>query len=368
MAALVLMMQAVACKRKAAPPAAEGGWALAPALRESLVKAGAQHIKTLRVTPAGNQREAIPRILAEVPAADWERAASAALAEAQRSGLKVEEKSGEPGTVHRREWIMRRGAQPELELELREMAPPSPLVPARYAVAIVIDDMGQSLRAAEELIALRQNLTLSVMPNLPFSRQTAEQAHRAGLEVMLHLPMQPEPGSHASVSPRQIALGMKPQQVEQLVESGLASVPYVEGVNNHMGSAATANRALMEDVMHVLASRRLFFIDSRTTPATVALDVARRMGVPAFYRSVFLDDTESVPATLSQLRLLIADARRRGAALAIGHPYPTTIAALREFLPGISRDGVALVPVSQLIERPQVARLWPPKWPRATGR
>lgn len=369
LAVCALLMQAVACKRKAAPPGAEGGWALAPAFRESLVKAGATRVETLRVpAAAGGKTGAIPRIRAEVLAADWERATRAVLAEARHKGLRVEEISARPGEPRTREWMMHRGAQPMVQLELREIPPPATLAPARFVVAIVIDDLGQNLRAAEELIALRQALTFSVMPNLPYSRQTAQQAHGAGLEVMLHLPMQPEAGSRASVSPQQITLGMKPQQVERLVESGLASVPYVEGVNNHMGSAATANTALMEDVMRVLASRHLFFIDSRTTPATVALDVARQMGVPAFYRSVFLDDAQSVPATLAQLRLLLADARRQGAALAIGHPYPTTIAALREFLPGMIRNGVALVPVSRLIERPQVARLWPPKLPKANGR
>jgi hypothetical protein len=127
-----------------------------------------------------------------------------------------------------------------------------------------------------------------------------------------------------------------------------------------MGSRATADPHLMAAVMKSLAGRHLFFVDSRTTASTVAFEEARRQGLPAFYRSVFLDDTQSVPYTLGQLRQFRRVLEDQGAALAIGHPYPSTIAALTEFLPELVGDDVELAPASQLLQLPEVARLKPP--------
>jgi hypothetical protein len=148
--------------------------------------------------------------------------------------------------------------------------------------------------------------------------------------------------------------------IERILQSDLASVPQAVGVNNHMGSRATADPRLMAAVMRALAARHLYFVDSRTTAASVAFEAARRQGLPAFYRSVFLDDTESVPYTLGQLRQFRRVLEEQGAALAIGHPYPTTIAALAEFLPELERDDVELAPPSRLLQLPEVARLNPP--------
>lgn len=227
-------------------------------------------------------------------------------------------------------------------------------------VAIVVDDLGQNLRTVQALLRNRAPLTFSVMPHLRHSEETAEEAHRAGIEVMLHLPMQPLADSAPDVSPHEIRVGMGQRQVSRIIASDLASVPYAAGVNNHMGSRATSDSALMAEVMAELHRRHLFFVDSRTSADSLALRAARLAGLPAFYRSVFLDDTKSVPYTLSQLRLLCRLAERRGAALAIGHPYPSTLSALAQFLPEMERKNIELVPVSQLLRLPQIARLSPP--------
>jgi hypothetical protein len=226
--------------------------------------------------------------------------------------------------------------------------------------AIVIDDLGANLDSAHRLLALPYPLTFSVLPHLRASAETAREARRAGHEVMLHLPMQPEASSHASPAEGEIRVGMTRFEIEHILDSDLASVPQAAGVNNHMGSRATADPRLMGAVMKSLARRHLFFVDSRTTAESVALEAARREGIPAFYRSVFLDDTKSVPYTLGQLRRFLRILDEQGAALAIGHPYPTTIAALAKFLPELEGDDVELAPASQLLQLPEVARLSPP--------
>ncbi len=226
--------------------------------------------------------------------------------------------------------------------------------------AIVIDDLGQDLVAARRLLALPYPLTCSILPHLQYSTATAEEAQRAGCEVMLHLPMQPLPNAGARPGEGEVRVGMTGPEVERVLEGDLASVPYARGANNHMGSRATADPVLMAAVMNVLAKRRLYFIDSRTTRASVALQMARRRGVPAFYRSVFLDDVPNVEYTLRQLREFLRVIEKQDAAVAIGHPYPTTIAAMVRFLPELERHDIQLVPASQLLELPEVAGLSPP--------
>lgn len=237
-------------------------------------------------------------------------------------------------------------------IELRE-------VPRLLRAAIVIDDMGNDLEAARKLMALNYPLTYSVLPYLRYSQATAQEAHRSGHEVMLHLPMEPEGGAPVPPGRGAILVGMRNGEVERLVKDDLAAVPYVAGVNNHMGSRATQDEALMADVMEVLANHRLYFIDSRTSGASVALEEARRKHLPAFYRSVFLDNTETVDYTLGQLREFRRKVEERGVALAIGHPHATTIVALEKFLPELERSDIELVAPSQIVRLPDLARLDP---------
>lgn len=232
-------------------------------------------------------------------------------------------------------------------------------VPRLRRAAILVDDLGQDLEAARKILQMAYPLTLSVLPDLRFSARTAEEAHGAGREVMLHLPMEPESASLANPGPGAIEVGMGSDEVERIIESDLATVPHAAGVNNHMGSRATADTTLMAEVMEALQARRLYFIDSRTTAATTALNAARRRGIPAFYRSVFLDDTPSTAYTLDQLRRFRSVVEEQGAGLAIGHPYPTTFTALAEFLPSLERDDIQLVSASELVRLPQAALLSP---------
>ena len=236
-------------------------------------------------------------------------------------------------------------------------------VPRLLRAAIVIDDLGQDPEAARELLALSYPLTFSILPHLRYSQATAEEFHRAGRQVMLHLPMEADPGSHVSPGEGTIRAGLSGAEVQRIIQDDLASVPFAVGVNNHMGSRATKNAPLMADVMRILADRQLYFIDSRTTADSVALDLARRQGLPAFYRAVFLDDTETVPYTLGQLRELRRIVEEQGAALAIGHPHATTIEALAKFLPELERADIELVEASELVRLPEVARLHPPVKP-----
>jgi uncharacterized protein len=215
-------------------------------------------------------------------------------------------------------------------------------------LAIIIDDLGNDPAEAQSVLALPFPLTASVLPHLQYSAQTADEAWRRGDQVMLHLPMQPiEDGAKDEAI--ELRPGMSETQVQSALAGMLATVPHAIGVNNHEGSRATADPQLMAELMPLLRARGLFFIDSRTTAATVAYEAAERAGVRAASRKVFLDDTPTRDAVLAQLDLAARDAVHDGSAIAIGHPHPETIAALAEGVPQIERRGIRVVLASDLV-------------------
>jgi len=215
-------------------------------------------------------------------------------------------------------------------------------------LAIILDDMGYDRSAADAAFALQFPITLSVIPHLPHSAEVAEEAYRRGDQVLLHLPMEAEAGEKAE--PIELRVGMKTDQVERDLDGMLETVPHAAGVNNHQGSRATADATLMAELMPALRRRGLFFIDSRTTAATVAHDTAEKAGVRSASRKVFLDDMPKRDAILAQLDLAARDAARDGFAIAIGHPHPETLAALVEAAPRLEARGVRFVFVSQVVQ------------------
>ncbi len=171
-------------------------------------------------------------------------------------------------------------------------------------LAIILDDLGNDRAAADALLALRFPLTISVIPHLPLSEFIADEAYRRGDQVILHLPMQAEKPD-ANSEPIELRVGMNAEQVEAALNGMLETVPHAVGANNHQGSRATSDPALMGELMPALHAHGLFFIDSRTTASTVAYDAAERASVPAASRKVFLDDS-------TQRAAIIAQARSRG--------------------------------------------------------
>jgi polysaccharide deacetylase 2 family uncharacterized protein YibQ len=231
------------------------------------------------------------------------------------------------------------------------LAPPRP--PARQGasnprLAIIIDDLGYDRPAADRALALPFPLTFSVLPHLQLSTEVAEEAYRRGDEVLLHLPMESE-AQGAKPEDAELRVGMNAQQIDQMLEGMLETVPHAAGVNNHQGSRATSDQALMDALMPELRKRGLFFIDSRTIASTVAYDTAERSGVHAASRKIFLDDTPTREAILAQLDLAARDALRDGFAIAIGHPHPATIAALTVGVPRLESRGIRFVFASDVV-------------------
>jgi polysaccharide deacetylase 2 family uncharacterized protein YibQ len=216
-------------------------------------------------------------------------------------------------------------------------------------VAIIIDDLGNHDGVGRRVAALPGPVTCSILPHTPHSARLAGECHRSGKEVMLHLPMQPGRVSERP-GPGSLAQGQARAQVTRRVQRGFADVPFATGVNNHMGSHLTRHLAYMHWVMESLREEGArFFVDSYTSPTSVALEVARVNGLPAIRRDVFLDHRTDRAHIRRQLQVLRAVALREGAALAIGHPHATTLSELERALPELAADGIMLVSVSALI-------------------
>ncbi len=239
-------------------------------------------------------------------------------------------------------------------------------IPATTArIALIIDDLGNQLQQGKQAIALPGAVACSFLPHAPFTRPLARLAHAGDKEVMLHLPMQAV--NHAVREPGELTLDMTRQQLMDALQQRLDAVPNVSGINNHKGSLLTRHPGHMAWLMQAISRHgALFFVDSRTTTATVALQMANEHGVPGIERNVFLDNVRDSAAVMRQFRRLLATARANGSAVGIGHPYPETLAVLTRELPRLADYNVELVPVRRLIEIDEGrSELWQASWSRS---
>lgn len=226
---------------------------------------------------------------------------------------------------------------------------PLPRVAGPGTVAIVIDDMGSSMEEARQLLAINLPLTFSIIPGLARSRSVAEEVHAKGRQVMLHIPMEPKGFPQRKLEKNGLLLSESGADIERQMAEYLQTVPHAVGANNHMGSSFTENGEKMEVVLKVLQGKGLYFIDSKTSSASVGYSLAKKMGMRAASRQVFLDNTLDVAAITSQLDQVAALARKRGSAIAICHPHRQTIQALAAAMPRMQREGIRFVAASELV-------------------
>ncbi|WP_162141170.1 divergent polysaccharide deacetylase family protein [Simiduia agarivorans] len=227
-------------------------------------------------------------------------------------------------------------------LSLAAGAEPAPA--DKPLLAIVIDDIGYKRQIAEDLIALPLELTFAVLPRAPHSQALAQRAWLNGREYMLHVPMATQAGNRLDAGG--LYDTMDSGTIQQLVNDHLNRFPAASGINNHMGSRLTEMVLPMRAVMETLAPRRLYFLDSKTSRRSVAWQEAKRAGLETVQRDVFLDNEPSAAAIQVQLDKALNIAHEQGFALAIGHPYPDTLAVLRANQAKLNAT-VKLVPVSQ---------------------
>ncbi|MBI3992318.1 MAG: divergent polysaccharide deacetylase family protein [Candidatus Lambdaproteobacteria bacterium] len=227
----------------------------------------------------------------------------------------------------------------------RPPTPPPAGEPPR--LAIVIDDIGHNQSAPRRFLALGLPLTFSILPGLPYTASAARQVSQARRDFIIHLPMEPEGYPQVDPGPLPLLLGQSEDATVERLREIMSELPGAFGASNHMGSAYTLDREKMALVQALLAERNLVFLNSMTVNTAVPRAVARSGHFPFLERDVFLDNVRSVPAITRELHHALRVARRRGQAVAIGHPYPQTLRALRDTFPALA-GGVELVSLSAL--------------------
>ena len=239
---------------------------------------------------------------------------------------------------------------PQKTIARRTPKPPSAAAPGggRPHVAIIIDDIGYDRQLLRQFLALDIPLTFAVLPQSPFRQSAIREIRSRGREIMLHQPMEPEEYPQVNPGPGALMAAMSPDELIAQLNRNLDALPGVRGINNHMGSRLTAESARMYQVFSVLKERRLYFVDSRSTVATVCRPSARMFQVPFAERDIFLDHFQETAFVRRQFKELMREADKHGQAVAIGHPYPVTVEVFREVLPALKKR-VTLVSASEIV-------------------
>lgn len=219
--------------------------------------------------------------------------------------------------------------------------------PSTARIVLIIDDMGNNLDLGKRAIALPGEVSYAFLPHRTYSKILANEANRQHKDVLLHAPMSnllDYPTGPGTLTPK-----MNQQQFLATLADNIASIPHAKGVNNHMGSLLTQLRQPMSWLMRELKQQHLYFVDSRTSPLTVAESTARDLQLPTLKRDVFLDNQRTPAAIAKQFDQLLRLSRQQGQAVAIGHPYPETLTFLEQQLPLLAEKGIVLISASDLV-------------------
>ncbi|MGO2513793.1 divergent polysaccharide deacetylase family protein [Marinomonas polaris] len=219
--------------------------------------------------------------------------------------------------------------------------------PKMPRIAILIDDLGYNRQGMDSSLMLPTEVALAILPSTPFATQTALTAQKQKRITLLHAPMENQ--RELKLGPGGLYAKMTEHELKATLSKDLDGLPGIQGVNNHMGSLLTTKADSMKWVMETLKGRSLFFIDSLTSPKSVAKKTAQEYGLETVSRDVFLDNIRTEQAIDKQFSRLLKLARQHGSALAIGHPYPETMAYLKKRLNHLEQDGVRLVRLSDLL-------------------
>jgi polysaccharide deacetylase 2 family uncharacterized protein YibQ len=221
-------------------------------------------------------------------------------------------------------------------------------------ISIIIDDIGYRHIDDTNALNLPGPITYAILPHSPYAEKMSRLAHATGKDIILHLPMEAvEHEKNRLMGPGGLKLEMDRIQFIQVLGKNFRSLPNIIGVNNHMGSLLTMDRERMEWLMDFINTRNIFYLDSLTNHNSVASVVAERKNVPYLKRDVFLDNEKDMAYIQSQFNELIQIAKRKGSAIAIGHPHPETVAVLQDQLDKLDKHGVRLVSLKEMLDQQQ---------------
>ena len=240
---------------------------------------------------------------------------------------------------------------PFLLLSIQNPASAEKNIEKQLKAAIIIDDFGGGTGGVRDFLEGDIPITAAVMPFTDYSKKHAEWAHKNGFEVIVHLPMEPKKGKRSWLGPKPITVDLSPKEVKNRVEEALKSVPYAVGMNNHMGSRAVEDEEVVRAIVEVAREKKLYIIDSGTSPKSKFPKVAEEMNVPLLKRDVFLDDISSSSHVRKQMNRLAKITEFTGKGIAIGHVGVTgkvCSVGIFQSMDEFEKRNIKIVPASQL--------------------
>ncbi len=228
-----------------------------------------------------------------------------------------------------------------------EKKPARPLRKKEYSIALVIDDVGASREMVYRVATLPREVTPSVLPFREYSLWATLYLKSKGFDVMLHLPMEPQ--NPELLERGMLRVNMSRREMEGRLKEALRQVPFPVGINNHEGSLFTSDPEAMRTFLSLLKGTGLFFLDSWTSGRSTAMGLARKMGIRALRRDVFLDNLQEPSYIKAQWKRLLEVARRKGFAVGIAHARWITMETLPELLASLPRE-FSLVRVRSLMK------------------
>ena len=236
------------------------------------------------------------------------------------------------------------------------LIPNADLVRTAGKIAIVIDDFGYNRNATvEEFLNLPFTLTYAIIPGLPYSKKIANRLHQLGKPIIIHMPMEPMQGK-VETDGYTLLTNLLPEQIRERMRLAIQEVPYAHGVNNHMGSLATTDSLLLTAAFAEIKKQGYFYIDSRTSPRSIAYELAKKAGIPALRNTLFLDAIDDSAHVAMKLNRLVEVAKRESYAIGIGHPKKNTLSALKEILPILQIQGFQFIKAEDLVQIPLTYR------------
>lgn len=206
-------------------------------------------------------------------------------------------------------------------------------------VALIFDDLGESLQDIQKISSLDVPVSVAIIPGLRFSQSIAYMAQRSGMSVITHIPMKPKHGElYRTPKYRFIEPGMRTRQLHSLLDYYLGYIKISVGANNHMGSLATEDPNVMRALMRKLKKRNMFFVDSRTTPGSIACHIAAQESVPCVENAGFMDATDDEKKISERLDRFIERVPEQGKIVLIAHPHKKTFAVLQKKIPGLKHS------------------------------
>jgi polysaccharide deacetylase 2 family uncharacterized protein YibQ len=239
--------------------------------------------------------------------------------------------------------------------------------------AIIIDDFGGNVKGVDSFLSGDLPITVAIMPFMEQSTEQAARAHQSGLEVMIHLPMEPKKGKASWLGPNAITSDLSDEEVRKRVVEAIKNVPHAKGINNHMGSKIVEDERIMKVILEVAAEHNLYVVDSGTSSKSVIPKLANEYGIPYAVRNIFLDDTHSSRQQVQkQMLSFLKIAKKNKKAIAIGHvgvKGSETFTGIQNTLDLFTKERVEIVPMSHLLDTKidiDHSRFWQPRKEKTT--